>query len=240
MRAIRLKPVYYPHLHAHRYAILLMWLVNFFQTRLNKNLNDLPPKYVSDYSRAVEDVFHSLPILTFSIDEARKFVQLLARYHNQHYFGALKKAVGVDVQSLFSPKLLEVTLEQAIQKNVALIRSIPAQLRTQIEQVISESITKTGFHHGRLSDFLNQEITEELSGRFLVAKTRAKLIARDQTNKTIAAMSEACNRQIGITDYIWLGVDDERERPAHVANNGKRFSYDNRTRVKLAAFWDHP
>lgn len=226
MRDVRLSPVYYPHSHAYRYSILLMWMVNFFEQKLDKKLKDLPPKYPSDYLRAVEEAFIALPILTFSVKEATKFVELLAKYHDRCYFKAFKKAVGVDIKPLLNQRVFNIAIDKAIQTNVGLIRSIPGQLKAQLIQVIQKSASETGFNQASLSDFVNQEITEALKGRFLVAKTRAKLIARDQTNKTVAAMSETRNRQLGITDYIWIGVDDERERPSHVANNGLRFSYD--------------
>ena len=227
MRDVRLAPVYYPHSHAHRYAVSLLGLVQLYHSRLNKKFEDLPPKYPSDYLRALDEALISIPISMFSVERARAFVEALAQYHDRFYFHALKKAISVDIKPLLSQRVFDLTLEKAIQNNVELIRSIPMQLKAEITEVIQASFNQTGFNQGQLSEFLHEAITDELKGRFLVAENRAKLIARDQTNKTIAAMSEARNRQIGITDYIWIGVDDERERPSHVANNGKRFSYDN-------------
>ena len=227
MRDVRLAPVYYPNSHAHRYAVSLIGLVHLFHARLAKKLEEAPAKHASDYLSAVASVFYTLPIAVFSAKEARIFVEALAQYHDRSYFAAFKKAIHVDIKPLLNQHVFDLTLEKAIQNNVALIQSIPSKLREQMEAVIRESVSKEGFNQGQLSEFLHQEINEGLKGRFLVAENRAKLIARDQTNKTIAAMSEARNRQIGITDYIWIGVDDERERPSHVANNGRRFSYDN-------------
>ena len=55
MRDVRLAPVYYPHSHAHRYAVSLLGLVQLYHSRLNKKFEDLPPKYPSDYLRALDE-----------------------------------------------------------------------------------------------------------------------------------------------------------------------------------------
>ena len=122
-------------------------------------------------------------------------------------------------------------MHKAIADNVQLIQSIPTKLKDQITETVIKSFSEQGFDQGQLSRFLHENITKELKGRFGVAETRAKLIARDQTNKTISAMTEVRHRQLGVDEYIWLGVGDERERPSHVANNNKRFSYKGTIKI---------
>ncbi|MCK5606957.1 minor capsid protein [Candidatus Pacearchaeota archaeon] len=59
-----------------------------------------------------------------------------------------------------------------------------------------------------------------------VNKSRAKLIARDQTQKVFSALEEARGKDSGMQWYMWSGADDNRERPTHRANNNKVFHVD--------------
>ena len=59
-----------------------------------------------------------------------------------------------------------------------------------------------------------------------VDRTRAQLIARDQTQKVFSALEEARGRDAGMQWYMWSGSNDNRERPTHRANNNKVFHVD--------------
>lgn len=59
-----------------------------------------------------------------------------------------------------------------------------------------------------------------------VNKSRAQLIARDQTQKVFSALEEARGKDTGMQWYMWSGSDDNRERPTHRANNNKVFHVD--------------
>lgn len=58
-----------------------------------------------------------------------------------------------------------------------------------------------------------------------VSESRAALIARDQTLKLYAGLTEASHRANGIERYVWSTSDDERVRPEHAKLEGQVFAY---------------
>jgi SPP1 gp7 family putative phage head morphogenesis protein len=82
-----------------------------------------------------------------------------------------------------------------------------------------------------------ENIAPEIQGRLGVGKSRAKLIARDQTNKFNASAQQTTQRDAGITKYRWSTSKDSavRGRPGgvyakskenHWALEGKVFSWN--------------
>lgn len=70
-------------------------------------------------------------------------------------------------------------------------------------------------------------IKDELEKTFNFTKKRAKLIARDQTNKFNGNLAELRQGELGIDSYTWSGVLDERERKTHRANEAKVFKWSS-------------
>lgn len=91
-----------------------------------------------------------------------------------------------------------------------------------------------------------------IQGRFKVSRARARLIARDQTGKLNAALTEARQKRIGVEEYIWQSVEDERVRENHRVLDGKICRWDDptvyrnpgetewRSRSSIGAFVGHP
>lgn len=71
-----------------------------------------------------------------------------------------------------------------------------------------------------------EEIKKQLLDTGELWESRAALIARDQTLKLYAGISEAGHRENGIDSYIWSTSRDERVRPEHRALEGRKFRYD--------------
>lgn len=100
-------------------------------------------------------------------------------------------------------------------ENVGLIRSIATQHLSRVETLVMQSVSQ-----GR--DLAT--LTRSLQKEFNVSKRRAALIARDQNNKATATMRSIREREVGVTEGIWLHSGGGREpRPAHKAFSGKRF-----------------
>lgn len=129
------------------------------------------------------------------------------------------KAIGVDISSYLAPDSeIRATLTEAIEANVALIKSIPVQylggIRDTVEKAFAagerwESVAKRIAHVG--------DVTE----------SRAKLIARDQTAKMNSAFNEVRQVSVGIKEYVWSTSHDERVRPSHASANGHTFRWDD-------------
>lgn len=99
-----------------------------------------------------------------------------------------------------------------------LIKTLPANMEAQIKQLVKNSVINGG-SASNLADLIEKT--------FNTTRYRAELIAIDQIQKANAALSEQRQRDVGVTGYIWRGVEDGRERIAHKLREGKHFDWDS-------------
>ncbi|MEX3929754.1 phage minor head protein [Paraburkholderia sp. BR10936] len=131
---------------------------------------------------------------------------------------SIQSAYGLDITALLEGQDIAPTLNLARRMNVELIRSIPSEYLRGLNQRVF-----LGVQQGARYETLASDI-QELYG---VTENRAKLIARDQTAKTNAAITQARQTDLGITHYRWSTAGDERVRETHAANEGKVFAWDD-------------
>lgn len=97
-------------------------------------------------------------------------------------------------------------IQASIVDNTRLITSIPEQYLTQVESIVFNNV-RAG---GRPS-----AIAKQLQQQLGVTERRAKMIARDQTSKVNADLSEKRQREAGFPYFEWVDSDDERVRDRH-------------------------
>lgn len=139
-----------------------------------------------------------------------------------------KQAIGVapfvytGTMRADAPTSVDEILQRRLRDNVALITSIAPTALSQVQDVIRD-----GFASGLRVEALAKQIEE----RFGVAESRAELIARDQVGKLQGQLTEARNREIGATSYVWqvsgAPEGDERVRDMHRELQGQTFRYDD-------------
>lgn len=93
------------------------------------------------------------------------------------------------------------------------------------EQVIEQigGVVRDGFAAGAR----HEQIAKALRERFEVGRSRATLIARDQTNKLNGRLMEEDFRAAGLSAYVWRTSRDERVRPTHAALEGTIQSWES-------------
>jgi len=124
------------------------------------------------------------------------------------------KAAGFTVKFDRTRNLNSVT-EAYISWNVGLIKSIGREYLEDVRGIIME-----GVGMGRDLGY----ISEQLGNRYGITKRRAKMIARDQTDKASMAIQKVRDEKFGITEGIWVHLPGQKtSRQTHVAMNGKRF-----------------
>lgn len=105
-----------------------------------------------------------------------------------------------------------------VRENVSLIKSIPERYFSQVTGLVMRSASR-----GRDVKFLE----DELAKRYAITRRRAKLIARDQSNKATQAILSVEAKELGITEGIWVHVPGTKSsRKTHMQMNGKRFRLD--------------
>jgi SPP1 gp7 family putative phage head morphogenesis protein len=126
---------------------------------------------------------------------------------------ALRKG-GFSVRFQMTPAMRDA-YDAIRAENVNLIRSIPQQYLSHVETLVMQSVSQ-----GRAIGTL----TNQIEKTYGVTKYRAALIARDQNNKATATMRSIREREIGVTEGVWLHSGGGRHpRQSHKAFSGKRF-----------------
>ena len=146
-------------------------------------------------------------------------VQRANQQNHAQTTAAINNALGVDVSRFIqsSPSIKE-SIDAAIIENANLIKSIQSQYLDKVRLAVSQAALE-----GKRSTSVVNEIMEIGN----VSESRARLIARDQTNKLNGALTKARQGDLGITRYVWSTSGDERVRPEHQALDGKTFSWNS-------------
>jgi uncharacterized protein with gpF-like domain len=149
---------------------------------------------------------------------APKLAKWFATTASRRSDAALKKILkdaGMTVKFTMSPQLRDI-MKATITENVGLIRSIPQQYHTQVEGLVMRSVSA-----GRDLHYL----TKELRKRYDITEKRARLIARDQNNKSTAVIQRVRQTAVGLEDGLWMHSHAGKvPRKTHLANDRKKFS----------------
>lgn len=127
--------------------------------------------------------------------------------------GQQKKVFGLAVNPNVEPFIHEF-----IERNTRLITSLSNR---QIES-IARIVQRASVAGERV-----EPLTREIESTFNVTRSKANLLARDQTLKLNSNITQATHRQLGVNEYIWTTANDERVREEHEALEGQRFSWDS-------------
>jgi SPP1 gp7 family putative phage head morphogenesis protein len=103
-------------------------------------------------------------------------------------------------------------------RNLGLIKSLESEQVAELEGILDEATTG-GWHIRELRNLVEE--------RFKVARSKADLIARDQTLKLNAQLAQHRQTSAGIRSYIWSTSNDERVREEHAALDGETIRWDS-------------
>lgn len=128
--------------------------------------------------------------------------------------GSARGAALVGIRPRSVPGL-DAAIAAARERNVRLIQSATEDFVRQVRDVLEENEGADG-----------EAIANALQERVDVSKSRATTIARDQTLKLNASLTEHRQRAAGVSSFRWSSSKDERVRPGHRALDGRVFSWD--------------
>lgn len=131
----------------------------------------------------------------------------------------LKNQTGVDLAAYLrsSPNITE-KVNAMTTANVQLIKSIRSQYLDKVKNAVTQAL---------VSGSLNKDLTAQIKALGQTTGKRAMFIARDQSSKLNAALTQARHEDVGVTKYMWSTSGDERVRDSHAEKDGQIFEYAN-------------
>lgn len=139
---------------------------------------------------------------------------------NQHEVSKnLKNQTGIDLSAYLgnSPNIAE-KVNAMTTANVQLIKSIRSQYLDKVKNAVTQAM---------VNGTLNKDLVQQIKGIGKTTEKRAIFIARDQSSKLNAALTQARHEDVGITKYTWSTSGDERVRESHAEKDGQVFEYAN-------------
>lgn len=172
---------------------------------LSKRIAELSRRWIKRFDDMAKDI-------------AERFASKTERATSASFQSALKDA-GWAVKFQMTPVMRDA-VNAVIKENVALIKSIPRQYALEVEGIVMR-----GFSRGR--DL--KSITDDLQKRYGVTRRRAALIARDQSNKLTATVTQARRVELGLFEAEWVHSGGGKEpRHSHVQAGKNKLRFDVR------------
>jgi SPP1 gp7 family putative phage head morphogenesis protein len=222
MRYIKLSPVHANKRLDNRYNAQLKSIIKSIKQDIYKQVIKQNPSSIKQINSIIEETLDSYKD---NDNIVILFISSIVLYTDRLLVNDIRKRLKVDVTKLLTNNIMSGFIKQSIKDNVNLIKSVKLEFKNKLEQEIFDDLSNTNFNSFKLKRYLKKTLSSR--SKFKSINTRIDLIARDQTSKTTAKSLEIRHRQLGVYSYQWLGIEDARERPSHVANNNKIFSYNN-------------
>jgi SPP1 gp7 family putative phage head morphogenesis protein len=140
------------------------------------------------------------------------------RRHRTRLGKTVQSRFGVPLEDLMSSNDVAAQIQAATQQSVALIKGLNAEVLKKVEYAVLDAAQQ------------EQSVTtlsERLRETMGVSRSRARLIAKDQTSKFNSTLNKVRQDQLGIDRYVWSTQLDERVRPLHENREGQVFSWDD-------------
>lgn len=147
-----------------------------------------------------------------------RWASRLAGRHLKKIIASLKYSANVDLSTQMGPRDVAGTLEDVIQRNVALVRNVSDQARGRISDIV---------YRGLQLRTPAREVAKEIEVALGMGRERALRIAQDQATKLAGALDAERQQQLGMDSFEWLHSRKLHPRKEHVERNGKEFRWDS-------------
>lgn len=132
---------------------------------------------------------------------------------------AVNKTLGINIlEDYYDGNFYEEILEKWISDNVDLISTIPSEFLDDMKKIVLD-----GYLNGKTVS----KIAKEIQHTYGTTKSHARLIAKDQTGKLNAKITQYQQQSCGVNKYKWRTAGDGRVRDDHKDLNGKIFDWDH-------------
>lgn len=212
--------------------------LNSLKDLIEERLVHQLPRIVGDFQRVtgirnddasdeLERIFNSIRqsmAETWSDAERKRLARrqgiTIEQFNKRYAEQNLNKVLGLDL--FLRDNALNEQLNLFAINNSQLIESIATDAIKRVE-----TLTFTSMQKGTRVEEISDEILRIVGPNSGITRSRANLIARDQTAKLNADLTRTRQTELGLTKYIWRTVGDERVRDNHRSKDGQIFSWDN-------------
>lgn len=131
----------------------------------------------------------------------------------------ISKTFGINLlEDYYSGDVYEELLRKWVSDNVDLIKQVPKESLGKMKEIVYESY---------MNGVTTTDIVKAIQRQYGIDKRHAKLIARDQTSKLNAALTQHQQRDAGVEKYEWDDSHDKRVRDGHRRLRGMVFSWNS-------------
>lgn len=180
---------------------------------------------VSDVVRAFArlDILFATEHPELETEEAlRRASTIVDRKHAAGFNAQMRAGLGVEM--LVPGEGLQALLGDFVTRNLALVTSQTGQAMNRLREIVAREVPA-----GMRVEGIQKQLIDALG----VTKSKAALLARDQTLKLNGELSEYRQTSVGITSYVWGSSKDERVRPRHLALDGTPHAWNDPPIVDL-------
>lgn len=145
-------------------------------------------------------------------------VEAFAEQIDRHGLRQVKRAIKKQYDELYgrAEPWRDDALAAWEAENLRLIKSIPENYVSDLQGTVTRAINE-----GESAT----DLAAIIKGTYDKPKKRAELIAKDQVGKLHSQLAKERLESIGVKEYKWRGILDSRERPEHIAREGKVFKW---------------
>lgn len=158
----------------------------------------------------------------WAVGLSRATVLAIANGNLRAFEAALSRGVsqqiGQELRGAMSQSVVGRTAALLQERQVALIKSLPIEAGLRAQALAREAVA---------GGTRATEVAAELARTEEVTEARATLIARTETAKANAAITQARAELVGATQYMWETAEDGDTRPSHRKMQGQVFSFDD-------------
>lgn len=152
-------------------------------------------------------------------DKVQRMAHLTRKLTIKEWKRAVKATLGIDLmEDYYTGELYRSLLEQWVNDNVGLIKTIPQESLGRMRGIVME-----GYRNGETTT----SIVKKIQRTYSIDRRHAQLIARDQIAKLNSNITKHEQMDAGVLEYIWSTAGDVRVRPSHARLNNKRFRWDD-------------
>ncbi len=181
------------------------------------------PNLTANWEHAIDSSFNDTEYNDLlhekSETTANNHIESVASWQKKKAVTQFQELFAMDLLPLLNDQKTRSELDPIVSENIGLIKSIPKDLHAKVLNHFDRILTTDGFDE--------QKILQMLTQRFDVSDSRAKLIARDQTGKTVGALAGIRQQQANVAHFQWHTSEDERVRPEHQALDKQIFAWNN-------------